>query len=266
MGDVMIEEIKNDLLGEKPVNWEAACAAYSIAGFKPAKLKILQRHELLKKLVSKTSTKEAHVRARDDEALKNGTKAEQMLRLVARHYSALENKGARLPKFSKWVTSLFKDDKDLAQALAKYCQVKGGDGIIISCNPVDILRAADTKHYWSCLDDKGAFTEVLPAVLEKCPGIAVAYVEGDDGKMRGRCWLHVVEVGGKLGVCPASHIYGHGVTHADLAKHIRGMGVEVYKEVCFGDNRTAGKYVGCFTANIHWDTYTWHPNKSFVVV
>lgn len=256
---MMIEEIQNDLLGEKPINWDEACKVYDLSGFKPDKLKFVQRHDLLKSLVAKTTVKEAHIRARDDDALKNGTKAEQMLRLVARHYSALENKGARLPKFSKWVSSLFKDDKDLAVALAKYCQVQHGDGFVISCNPIDILRAADTKHYFSCLTHNGAFKEVLPAVIEKCPGIAVAYVDGPDGKMRGRCWLHVVEVNGKLGVYIARP-YGNGVTMADVIGRIKAAGVAVYSGTYdyYSDKKNPkDKFVGCFTQDIHWDTYTW---------
>lgn len=257
--------IMENLAGDKPIDWDAAKKLYAIEGFAPEKLKILPRLPQLTGIVTRNeSSEEVHKRAKDDVALANGTKAQKLLRLLARQYCALENKGARMPKFSKWVTSLFKDDKELHNALAKYSQ-NAGAGFIISCNPVDILRAADTKHYWSCLDHNGGFTDVLPAVLTKAPGIAIVYVNGPDGKMQGRAWIHCCEVDGKRAFAIARQ-YGNGLLIKDVAAHIEAMTkLKCYstRSVDYGLKPVNGSYVGCFTKNLHWDDYTWDAHSKF---
>lgn len=251
------QHILANLLGEAPIDWKAAEDAYSVAGFKPSNLKIVERDDFMKGLVNVAAGTLPEDRARDDATLLTGTRPQKLLRALARQYCALRNKGARLPKFSKWCSSLFKDDKDLAVALADYCRAVGGvnDKFIISCNPVDILRAADTKHYWSCLDDKGAFRDVLPGVVEKCPGIAVVYVNGPDGKMKGRSWLHHVVADGVHGVYIANG-YGNGLTVQELREHFKKQGVPVF-ESTYGGTGVRGEFIGAFKANIHWDTCTW---------
>ena len=260
------EEIAANLNGLKPINWEAAKAAFKIEGFKPEKLKIVPRNELLIGLVDVGGEKAIEKMMADDDTLRYGNKEQKLLRLCARQYCQLANKNARLPKFSKWVTSLFKDDKEMHNELAKYGQGVPKAPFTISCNPVDILRAADTEHFWSCLTHDGGFRDVLPGVLEHCPGIAVAYVNGDNGKMQGRIWIHLGEdKAGKKVIILASSRYGTGLEHNALAEYLAAKGFDVYKDCRWdgGGNEMALKYVECFKHNVHWDTYTW--NNAYAV-
>lgn len=262
--------IQANLDGIGPIDWNAAKKAFKIAGFEPETLDIKLREEMLRKVALGArnvalDVAPLHKLAANSEHLRAGSKPQQFLRLVARQYCQLENKGARLPKFSKWVTSLFKDDKELANELAKLGQdvVKLDNdeidsGLIISCNPVDILRAADTTHYWSCLYDDGGYTDVLPAALEECTGIGVAYVNHQDGRMKGRVFIHAGEdKDGKPCVILANR-YGTGINATEVAKRVAAAGYDCYQYSAWGgDNKPPLRFVGCFKKNLHWDTNTW---------
>lgn len=258
------EVIAGNLRGTEPINWDDAKKAFKIGGFSPEKLKIKPRLEMLQRLCGGPNGDPVPVEklAANSEQLREGNNAQKLLRLVARQYVQLLNKNARLPKFSKWVTSLFKDDKDLHNELAKFGQgvMRPDAPFIISCNPVDIMRCADTPHYYSCLTDTGVFKDVVPAALEKCDGIAIAYVNGPDGKMKGRIWLHAGEKDGKPIVVLASGLYGNGFTARQLAEHIAAFGYDVYQDTYYG-GVTKFDYVGCFTYNLHWDTRTWNKGE-----
>lgn len=255
------EVIATNLDGMGPVDWKVAQEAFSVAGFKPEKLKIVPRNAQLRGLVDVGGEAAIEKMMADDEALRFGTNAQRMLRLIARQYNQLANKGARLPKFSKWVTSLFKDDREMHNELAKYGQGVPKAPFVISCNPVDILRAADTKHFWSCLDDNGGYKDVLPGVVEKCPGIALAYVNGPDGKMKGRIWIHSAKDDkNKPILLLASNRYGSGLDHGPVAEYLATKGYDVYKVKpnYYDAPERKLEFVDCFKQNIHWDTYTWN--------
>lgn len=182
------------------------------------------------------------------------------LRALSRNYIVLRDTGARLPKFSKWVTSLYVDKKDLHVVLAREAQAASTTQIKISGDIVDLLRLADTQHYWSCLTANGMYKEVTRAIVERCPGIFIAYVDGDDGKMKGRIFLNHGRIGDKDVVFAAGHLYGNGFSLTQLADYFADLGVEFY-QYGWGDRATNISPVNCFGKNdarIHYDTPTWN--------
>lgn len=187
-----------------------------------------------------------------------GALAEE-LRALGRNYIVLRDTGARLPKFSKWVTSLYVDKKDLHVVLAKEAQAASTARVHISGDICDLLRVADTQHYWSCLAADGMFAPVLKAIVERTNGIFVAYVDGDDGKMKGRVFLNHGRIGDKDVVFAANQLFGNGFTMTQLADYFADLGVELYR---YGYGGGVGvKAVNCFTKadyHLHYDTPTWN--------
>lgn len=187
-----------------------------------------------------------------------GALAEE-LRALGRNYIVLRDTGARLPKFSKWVTSLYVDKKDLHVVLAKEAQAASTARVHISGDICDLLRVADTQHYWSCLAADGMFAPVLKAIVERTNGIFVAYVDGDDGKMKGRVFLNHGRIGDKDVVFAANQLFGNGFTMTQLADYFADLGVELYR---YGYGGGVGvKAINCFTKadnHLHYDTPTWN--------
>lgn len=191
-----------------------------------------------------------------------GKKSEYALNALACTYIDLRDKSARLPKFGKWVTSMYKDDKDFATILSKAAQSKGGN-VVISADIIDILRAGSSKHYYSCLGPGGGFNEVLQGVCEQCPGIFVAYIDHVDGDMKWRSWLHHIVVNGEDAVGAMSP-YGQGGSLAQVAKLLADKGIKLYRLSNY-ERGDVVECVGAFTQSIHWDLYTWKEVRGTLV-
>lgn len=201
----------------------------------------------------------------------------------AAYYIELSSKGARLPKFTRWITGMWADNKEFAKIMAEEGQKAATRKIMISVSPIDILRCADTPHFTSCFAWKGASIghrdaskvrreeyHRLPAtILEECPGIALMYVDDDKCKMMGRHWIHHAKLKdtGEDIVVLTDHAYG--CLRGDyIAKLLAQRGVKVGITQAYRDT-TDGvpiEYVGCFTTSIHHDVATWAPNPRARIV
>lgn len=201
------------------------------------------------------------------------------LRDLAGQYIVLRDKGGRLPKFSKWLTSMFQDNKDLHIVLAREAQAAGnGDRPVkISGDIVDLVRLADTRHYASCLAANGMYKEVMRLIVEKCPGIFIAYIDGDDDKMRGRIFLNHGRIGDEHVVFAAGQFFGNGFTHTMLADYFADLGVRYfhYQGWAYGGGEykkgkqvviTPVNCVGQDNRHIHYDTPTWNDVTCYEVL
>lgn len=263
--------ILQNLNGLGPIDWEQAFKDFPIAEYTPDKLKIVPRDEVMLSLVDVAAPLPAVEVLLADWNNQNdpATDEAKQLRALARNYVVLSNKEARLPKFSKWVSSMFAGNNQLMIELSKAAQVgakptKAADnGIIISCNPVDILMGGMSKYFNTCLGhggkaDKGGYggnyRKVLQGALERCPGIGIAYMRADDGFLKCRIWLNHGRVDGKDVICVMSP-YGNGFDLNAVAKLIASKGYDVY-QVGWGARGAAKKieWVGVFNGeHIHWD-------------
>lgn len=206
------------------------------------------------------------------------------LQQMANYYIVLKNKGARLPKFTRWITGMWAANKEYANFLAAQGQLAAQRKIIMSVDPVDILRSADTPHFFSCFkkENKSAIADrelmhkyqmyeqyqYMPAlILEECPGIGIAFVNDENGKVMGRQWMHhakIKETGEDIVVLTNG---GYGCLRGTMvASLLADRGIKVATEYTYGGNKPAGhvaiEYVGCFKKNVHHDLYTWGVNPS----
>lgn len=248
----------NNLSGLGPIDWDQAKKDYKIAGFEPEKLEIVPRDDMMQSLVTVTEPASLE-RAIWKQTLPSNASEEAIeLKKLSREYIVLTNKKARLPKFSKWVSSMFAGNDKLMLALAKAGQTGGAKSdIIISCNPIDILRGADSAHFWSCLGGDGGFKKVLAGVVSRCPGIAVAYIDHpQDNKMQCRIWLNHARVKGRDCVAMLRP-YGNGFSQQQIADLIASKGYDVYSACGYG-GATAFELINGFDTKgadkgIHWD-------------
>ena len=181
---------------------------------------------------------------------------------LAQSYIRFRNSGARLPKFTRWATGMFADNKDLAQIMAsagKY-QENCGD-IIISGECVDILRCADTQHFYSCFAKDGGFDHMPVAICEETPGIAIAYVnDPKNGKIRGRVWVHHArrkDNGNDVALVQSN---GYGTLSArQVSELLKKKGFEVMFNGGYGTKGASIEieYIDCFKKAVHHDVYTW---------
>lgn len=252
------EYLLNNLHGLDPIDWEQATKDYNIAGFNPAELNVVQRDDVMLSLVETASQAPLERAIYGSKLPEDATAEAKELRNLARAYIVLANKNARLPKFSKWVSSMFAGNDKLMMILSKAGQNSGKQDIIISCNPIDILRGADSKHFWSCLGANGGFREVLKGVVTRCPGVAVAYVDHpEDGKMKCRVWLNHGIVNGK-DVIVMMNPYGNGFTKEHIAKIIADKGYDVYQSSYYNEGGVKFELVNTFDwkgkdKGVHWD-------------
>lgn len=247
----------SNLSGLGPIDWAQAEKDYAIAGFKPANLNIIPRNDVMQSLVTVTEQQSIERAIWRQDLPDNAPSAAKELKNLARQYIVLSNKDARLPKFSKWVASMFQGNVMLMEHLAKAGQVGGKSEIIVSCNPIDILRGADSPHFWSCLGDNGGFSKVLAGVVSRCPGIAVAYIDNPaDGKMKCRVWLNHARVNGKDCIAMLRP-YGQGFSQQQIAELIASKGYDVYNASGYG-GKTKFELIDGFDTKgadkgIHWD-------------
>lgn len=186
---------------------------------------------------------------------------------MAKDYIRYRDKGARLPKFGRWATGMFKDSPTLAADLAaagKYVE-KSGD-IVISANIVDILRCADTPHFMSCFKYTGVdggYSDMPKHICEDTPGICIAYVDdsGTPPKMRGRVWVHHAkrcEDGEDVAVVCKE--WAGSLPARQVAEYIKTLGIPAYVGGGYGSQDARGvavDFINCFTEKLHHDMYTW---------
>lgn len=181
---------------------------------------------------------------------------------MARDYIHYRKRDARLPKFSKWATGMFRDDATLAADLATAgkWEEKSSD-IVISCSMADINRNAATPHFSSCLTPGGYYGEVTQQILENCPGIGIAYVKDDKDYMRGRCWIHHAQrVDDGVDCIVVCTKWGGTLTAEQVVEVLRAKGIPAYVGGSYGNQRAGGipvNFIGCFDRDIHHDMYTW---------
>lgn len=232
----------------------------------PEKIRFAPRTEFLQKIPKVLGVIEADVVT---QALKlpitkiNLSDTERLLVELAQMYSNLSVKNARLPKFTKWTGSLFKDDKQLANKVAEIGKTVQNEPIVFSTELLDILRCADTRHFASCFSASGSFADMPKRIAEETPGIAIAFINDDKGQMKGRVWVHhavLTETGKDVAVCGSS--YGN-LLNSQVVQALRANGVEAYMTASPYDYppsqqpKKAISYVGCFTEEAHHDTCTW---------
>lgn len=183
---------------------------------------------------------------------------------LAQTYVMFRNRGARLPKFSRWATGMFKDDKVLAKDLAACGKTEDSSSdIVISGDVMDLLRNADTTHFNSCLKAGGSYEKVTRGIVEDCPGIAIAYIDDENGRMRGRCWVHHAErADNGATVAVVCHKWGGTLDAIQVVESLRKRGFEAYVGGSYGkqyEGHDAIKvnFVGGFKVQVHHDMYTW---------
>lgn len=255
----MIPNVNEDLTGLSPIDWEAVAKFYpDVAKYKVGN--VLPRDDVMRSIVHRTGALQAKPmeeickRLTDDQG-----KAAIELRKLAKQYIVFKNKNARLPSFGKWVSSMFSNNQELVAAMAKAGQHgrTASGGITISCNPVDILCGGLGKHFATCLGPKGCdryygdmYANVLPAVLNECSGVAIAFIrDGDSQYLSARCWVHHIEVDGKTAI-QLNDVYGNGMIQQQVAELIAAKGYDVYNQDYEG---TKYKFINNFNRPIHWD-------------
>ena len=196
---------------------------------------------------------------------------------LAYDYIKFRDKNARLPKFSKWATGMFKGDKELAKSLAAAGKLVDASGdVVISGDVVDILRCADTPHFISCFKyegGRGHYKNLPKMIAEECPGIAIAYVDDENGKMRGRVWVHHaqrLDTGEDVAV--VCQQWAGTLNAMQVAKEIQTkLGIPAFHGTGYGRkvenvNAVKVKFVNCFKEPVHHDMYTWLPEYAVTPV
>lgn len=192
--------------------------------------------------------------------------ADNLTLQLAREYINHSNNNARLPKFGKWATGMYKDRKELAKDIADFGQKASKDKRVlhISGDPYDILRSGISSKFFSCLKLGGGFDQqrVLQRIVEECAGIAVAFFQDPDSpEMTGRLFLHHVKRkdGSDAIVCQSGP---RGNLHAkNIVEVLKTKGIAVSEGNCSLRKDDMGvepvEFQECFTENLHYDIYTW---------
>lgn len=208
------------------------------------------------------------------------------LKTMAEYYIVLRNKGARLPNFPRWVAGMFVGNDAFQRELATQGQLAASRTVHVSVDPVDILRNADTNHFYSCFakqpngssmvqrDATGAYnyyanwTYMGAAILEKCPGMAIAYINDEKGKMMGRHWLHHAKTkDGEDVVVLVERAYGcmRGTVVASMFAD-RGIRCAVPAGGAGTGVAAPLDFVGCFDSPVHHDLATWVKGQNYQFV
>lgn len=215
---------------------------------------------------------------------KGASITETEIRQYAQWYIALKNKGARLPKFSKWITGMWAGNSDFATYLAKEGQKAAKRKIIMSGEVLDILRSADTPHFQSCFKrtaptdkiDREMMLKVsqwdqyqyMPVLIaEECPGIGIAFVDDENGKMMGRQWMHHARDNERdEDILVLTQGYYGCLQGSNLARLLAERGVRIGTRIHAREGATLTKdqrrveFVGCFQRAVHHDLDTWSPH------
>lgn len=147
---------------------------------------------------------------------------------MARDYSRYLKSGARLPKFTRWCSSMFPGDATLNAKLAAVGQAKGQAGeYSFSTKLYDILRAGASPYFYSCFVPGGMGGQSLQRIAKDAPGIAIVYQDDPaTGYMKGRAWLYHAKRNGNDCVV-ISNPYGH-LDITAIAASLRARGFDVY--------------------------------------
>lgn len=193
----------------------------------------------------------------------------------ASYYIELVSKGARLPKFTRWVTSMWADNKEFARIMADEGQKAVKRQVQMSVDPIDILRCAATPHFYSCFKwdtprrqhrdarkvDREAFDRLPATILEECPGIGLMYVNDDKGMIMGRQWMHHARLKDSGEDILVLTDRPYGCLRSDyVAKLLAQRGVRVGITAYGNAGNESIEYVGCFDKSIHHDVATWDKN------
>lgn len=182
------------------------------------------------------------------------------IQTLAGYYDALDKTKARLPNFGRWCCSLYPKRPEFVEAFAKIGQASTSEKYTLTVCPIDILRCSDTTHFASCFK-AGAFQQDQPKkVCEQAPGLSLALVDDDKGKVKRRTWvLHVTNEKGEHGLA----LYG-SYGQADpkrLGKAIAAAkGIPVYMLGYVYDAKGKPEVltaVNSFAEKIYFDTQVW---------
>lgn len=184
---------------------------------------------------------------------------------LAGNYMKFVDMGARLPKFGRWVNSLFPNNSELNNVIALLGQDYKDREVVVSCSLNDILRSSYSNAFVSCLkvdaNGLGSFPTVLPTIAEKAAGIAIAYTENDQGHIAGRIWLHHAKLSDGEDVVVAARAFG-AISVAQVREALATKGIKVFDWTYSDDPLgTDVEWQNCLTESIHWDTTTWR-NKN----
>jgi hypothetical protein len=234
----------------------------------PATIKYAERDDFIKSLELKIPAKplpleDTVVNIWNEQSTGKPVKAKVDVNTVqlAQDYIRYRDKQARLPAFSRWASGMFRDDATIAKDLAaagKYYENNGD--IVISGGLIDILRCADTPHFQSCFKVGGGYDDMPQKIAEMCPGIGIAFVDDEAGKMRGRCWVHHAKrLEDGVEVAVVCQKWGGTVDAKQIAEVIKEKGIPAYVAGSYGheDGDTKVEFINCFTSPVHHDLYTW---------
>lgn len=249
--------------------------------YPPDKVEYVPRDEFVQSLISLHSPKakaaeDAILSIWDDQQHRRPVlcKVDPATVTLARDYIRYRDQGARLPKFSRWATGMFRDNKQLASDLATAGKYQESSGeIVISGDKIDILRCADTPHFSSCFKYRaeyplGDYTQLPKLICEKTPGICIAYVDDENKRMRGRVWVHHArrQDNGK-DVAVVCQAWAGSLPAKQVAEVINSMGIEALVGEGYGrevksKNAVLVDFINCFDTQVHHDMYTWRKGFS----
>jgi hypothetical protein len=149
---------------------------------------------------------------------------------LANTYDTLRRTEARLPKFSRWVTSLYPKRAELAAEFARLGQKMTNDVYEVSGDVVDILRCADTPHFASCFKAGGFSQDIPKQIAERATGVCIVFADDAAGKMKSRTWgVHVRDPKGNDALMLGSGRYGVMDVDTVGKKIAEKYGIDVYR-------------------------------------
>lgn len=204
-------------------------------------------------------------------------------------YGQLQATDARLPKFSKWLSSVYPDFKELHNAVALAMTGNQADTLIIATDAMSMYNGGNTPFFYTCLATahvkadgtmipQGSYLKSMHGIMDKMEGISIAYIlDRKTGFMKGRIWMHHVrhpEFGDAVFL---GHGYGclKGDQVAAVFKAQFPNVIVIGNDPYGGGASTNWQFVGYPKDSIpewHWDTvtvgrsaqYLTHPNAEFI--
>ena len=227
----------------------------------PTTIKFKPRDEFISRLVGPLEATEVDLAlALITRRTHVGTSFQDEFMRPAGTYDQLRQTQARLPKFSKWVTSLYPKRKELVEEFARLGQKVTSDVFEISGELIDILRCADTPHFTSCFAAKSYQNHIPKRVAEEAPGVCILFSDDAKGKMKARTWgVHVQDEKGTDALYLGARTYGV-FDLAAIANQLHNKhGVDVYRTVPYGTKADKVKLttINSFSDPIYFDFPIW---------